>query len=73
MDGVTRLGPRLVIANIGMKGIETRLLRGVFAFGTSLAAIVALRALQMPAWVFAALIVPFFGAFNLAYQGLFKT
>ena len=35
--------------------------------------IVALRALGAPVWAFVALIVPFFGAYTLAYQALFRT
>jgi hypothetical protein len=64
---------RFVVENIGAEGVEYRLVRSVIAFGTTLAAIVALRALAAPAWAFAFLLVPFWGAFSLAYQALFRT
>ncbi len=61
------------LSNIDERAIERRLERSVVAFGATLAAVVALRALGAPVWAFVALIVPFFGAYTLAYQALFRT
>lgn len=61
------------LSNIDERGVERRLSRSVVAFGFTLAAVVALRGLGAPPWVFTTLVIPFFGAYMMAYQGLFRT
>jgi hypothetical protein len=63
----------LEITNLSEAGILLRLRRSVIVFGAALAATAALAwAAVHPAW-FLTLAIPFYLAFFLAYQGLFKT
>ena len=61
------------VANIDSSGVEIRLRRSVYAFGGTLLLVVALRLLGASPWAYLALILPFWGASFLVYQGLFKT
>ncbi len=59
--------------NLSENGTLLRLRRSVWMFGMSLTATVALAVVGVhPAW-FLTLIVPFFLAYHLSFQGLFKT
>jgi hypothetical protein len=59
--------------NLSEAGILLRLRRSVIAFAATLGATATLAWAEVhPAW-FLALALPFFGAFQLSYQGLFKT
>ncbi len=61
------------LSNIDEHGVELRLTRSVIIFGVALAAIVSMRWLGAPTWAFSAVFLPFFVAYALAYQGLFRT
>jgi hypothetical protein len=59
--------------NLSEEGILLRLQRSVVVFAASLGATAALAWSGVhPAW-FLLLALPFFGAFQLSYQGRFKT
>jgi hypothetical protein len=61
------------VSNIDHDGVTFRLRGSVLAFATALAVIAALRVAQTsPVWFLVASL-PFFAAFWLTYQGLFKT
>ena len=61
------------LSNIDERGVELRLTRSVVAFGIALAAVVSMSWLGAPTWAFSVAFVPFFVAYTLAYQGLFRT
>lgn len=59
--------------NIDDLGVTTRLRRSVYAFAGALLLVAVFERLQLGiAWYLIAL-PAFWGAFSLAYQGLFKT
>ncbi len=61
------------VANLSDPGVLLRLRRSVWMFGLSLAATALMAGLQVrPLW-FVALAVPFYLAFHLSFQALFKT
>ncbi len=59
--------------NIDDRGVVQRLRRSLYAFGAALfiVAILQWTGAALPFYLLPAL--PFFGAFNLAFQGLYKT
>jgi len=60
-------------SNIDNQGVTFRLRRSVYAFAAALVAIAALRITQTPIVWFAVAALPFFAAFLMTYQGLFRT
>lgn len=59
--------------NIDDRGVTDRLRRSLYSFAAALV-IVAVCAATKVSWLFVLIAaVPFWGAFSLAYQGLFKT
>jgi hypothetical protein len=60
-------------SNIDNHGVTFRLRGSVLAFGVALVLIAVLRMANTPTVWFAAASLPFFAAFWLTYQGLFKT
>lgn len=59
--------------NIGENGVVLRLRRSVYAFGAALLLVGLAQLFEVrPIWYLAS-VLPFYGAFSLAYQGLFKT
>lgn len=59
--------------NIDEGGVVLRLRRSIYAFGGALALVFVLSRLGVSSPFYALTLVPFWGAFSLAYQGLFKT
>ncbi len=59
--------------NIDERGVVRRLTLSVVGFGLTLAALVLMNGLSAPLWAFGVLLLPFFLAYELAYQGLFRT
>ncbi len=60
-------------SNIANAGITLRLRRSVYAFAMALAIVALTRGLGQSGWWTLAAGLPFFGAFFLTYQGLFRT
>lgn len=61
------------VANIGREGQDLRIRRGVIAATIAIGLTGALLELDVPIVYRLIVFVPFFGALNLLYQGLFKT
>lgn len=61
------------LANIDERGVEARLSGSVVGFGATLALVVGMHWLGAPVWAFGLLMLPFLVAYELAYQGLFRT
>ncbi|NUP09843.1 MAG: hypothetical protein HOW73_27670 [Polyangiaceae bacterium] len=62
-----------VSANIDDRGIVRRLRNSLYVFGVALALVAGLAAADASWAFFLIAALPFWGAFSLAYQGLFKT
>ncbi len=60
-------------ANIDDGGVVLRLRRSIYAFAAALALVFVLSRLGVGRSFYALSALPFWGAFSLAYQGLFKT
>jgi hypothetical protein len=60
-------------SNIDNQGVTLRLRRSVYAFAVALFAVAGLNAGGISSAWFAVAALPFFGAFLMTYQGLFKT
>ncbi|MBL8744261.1 MAG: hypothetical protein JNK04_24310 [Myxococcales bacterium] len=60
-------------SNIDIQGVTLRLRRSVYAFAVALFAVALLHAIGISSAWLAVAALPFFGAFLMTYQGLFKT